>query len=80
MTPQEWFDRLAAELPDGEIVDVGDDEREALLDLARVAAHGSERWTAPITTFLVGIALADVAENDRVATLRRLVETFNRPA
>ena len=34
------------------------DEQTALLDLARVAAHTSERISAPISTFLVGVAYA----------------------
>jgi len=41
---------VALELPPGE-VDV-----TALLDLARDAAHGVARPSAPLTTFLVGLA------------------------
>ncbi len=48
-------------------------ETDALLDLARVAAHTSERWTAPISTFLVGVALAGVPPRERAARLRALV-------
>ena len=59
---QEWLDRVRAELA----AVVGDEaasyalsqaDVDDLLDLARVAAHDSgERMTAPITTYLVGIA------------------------
>ncbi len=33
-------------------------DQEMILDLARDAAHGVERKAAPITTFLLGIAIA----------------------
>jgi hypothetical protein len=62
VTPEDWFEQLRAALPD-EVPTVTDDERAALLDLARVAAHTSERWTAPVSTFLVGLAYADAARD-----------------
>lgn len=48
-----WVERIAAALgqPD-EPVDV-----RVLLDLARDAAHGVERPAAPLTTYLVGVAV-----------------------
>lgn len=88
MTPDAWFDELATALagqvgPDlpGARGDLGvtDDERDALLDLARVAAHTSERWAAPVSTFMVGVALHAVPAHERVAMLRRLVETLEPP-
>src|SRR4029453_2485576 len=36
---------------------VGDGEVEAILELARVAAHSSERRAAPVTTYLAGLVL-----------------------
>lgn len=83
MTPEAWFDELATALvgqmppdtpPPGGALGVTDDERDALLDLARVAAHTSERWAAPVSTFMVGVALHAVPASERVAMLRRLVE------
>ena len=88
MTPEAWFDELATALvgqmpPDspapGGALGVTDDERDALLDLARVAAHASERWAAPVSTFMVGVALHAVPAVERVAMLRRLVETMEPP-
>lgn len=53
-------------------------ERTALLDLARVAAHTSERITAPLSTYLAGLALASVPAEERseriAALVRRLEE------
>ena len=50
-TGREWIDRFAREIgaepPDDGCV-------EALLELASVAAHGSERLAAPIACYLVG--------------------------
>ncbi|MGZ8705712.1 MAG: DUF6457 domain-containing protein [Aeromicrobium sp.] len=55
-------------------------ERIGLLDLARVAAHTSERTSAPLTTYLVGLALASVPHTERAARIaalvRRLEESF----
>lgn len=36
----------------------GDIDTKALLDVARVAAHKVERRAAPITTYLMGLAVA----------------------
>jgi len=59
-----WLARFAAELPDGMDASLSVDERTALLDLARVAAHRSERIAAPLTTFLLGLALAGSPRGD----------------
>jgi len=59
----------AADLTDA----AGPAERAVLLDLARVAAHRSERIAAPITTFLAGVALAGLAPAERLARLRALL-------
>ena len=72
MTVQEWFDQLGAALPGGDVALSGE-EREVLLDLARVAAHESERWAAPLSTYLAGIALAGRDAGERVEVLRRVV-------
>jgi hypothetical protein len=73
--PDDWFAQLTAALP-GAPRDVTDAERVALLDLARVAAHTSERWTAPVSTFLVGLAYADAPAEARAAAVRELVAKF----
>jgi hypothetical protein len=76
VTPEIWLDQLTDALP-GDLAPVTDDERAALLDLARVAAHTSERWTAPVSTFLAGLAYADAAAPDRAAAIRALVDRFD---
>lgn len=71
MEPQDWLEELRNELP-STAPEVTEDEVEVLLDLARVAAHTSERWTAPISTFMAGVALADLAPDHRAARIREL--------
>lgn len=48
-------------------------ERTALLDLARVAAHTSERITAPLSTYLAGLALASIPAAERAGQIAALV-------
>ena len=48
-------------------------EIEAVLELARVAAHGSERRAAPVTTYLAGLVLGGAAPEAREAFLDDLV-------
>jgi len=49
----DWLERTAAEL--GIDAHLGDDDAEALLKIARIAAHTSDdRRTAPLLTYLVG--------------------------
>ncbi len=64
MTRQEWVERFATalgvEVPDEAAVD-------ALLDIAGVAAHGSERTAAPIACWLIGRAGIGVDEARRLA-------------
>jgi hypothetical protein len=49
----EWLDRVTKELGiDGQL---SDDDAEALLKIARIAAHTSDdRRSAPLLTYLVG--------------------------
>jgi hypothetical protein len=72
MDPERWLAQLRASLPGGAAA-VTEAEREALLDLARVAAHSSERWAAPVATFLAGVALSEVPPPERADVLRALV-------
>jgi hypothetical protein len=52
---------------------LGAEERTQLLDLARIAARRSHRTAAPMTTYVVGLALAGVPHADRLARLHDLV-------
>jgi hypothetical protein len=64
MTAREWIDAFAAKLG----IDPPDEATvEALLDLAGVAAHASERTAAPITCWLIGQAGVGVEEARRLA-------------
>lgn len=68
MELKQWLTALSAEL---EISDVTLDEDavHTLLDLARDSAHEVERVAAPLSTFLIGIAVG------RGATLGRAAAT-----
>jgi hypothetical protein len=82
--PDTWFTQLLAALEppaDGgpPVTPASDAEREALLDLARIAAHTSERWTAPVSTFLVGVRYAASPAEERAAAVRALVAALDDP-
>lgn len=70
----DWADAVVAELglPTG--VDV-----RTVLDLARDVAHGVDRPAAPLTSWLVGMAVADGADvDDVVERIRRLAATWEQ--
>lgn len=75
MSPEDWFVLLARALadPDAEREAVDAATRAALLDLARIAAHTSERWAAPVSTWLAGLAFAGLDRGERSERLARLV-------
>jgi hypothetical protein len=75
MTPEDWFEQLDAALP-GAAEPISEAERVALLDLARIAARASERWTAPVTTFIAGVALTRAPDASRESALRALVDAL----
>jgi hypothetical protein len=52
---------------------VGAGEVEAILELARVAAHSSERRAAPVTTYLAGLVLGGAAPEAREGFIDDLV-------
>ena len=62
---EEWVDEVARELGVEDEVDV-----DAILDLARVAAHEVERRAAPVTTYLVGLAVGRGADPE--ATFKKI--------
>jgi hypothetical protein len=77
VTVAEWMERLRAELGDDPALSLTPDEERALLELARVAAHSSERIAAPLTTFVAGIAMAGVPPGPaRAARLRSITEAL----
>ncbi|MGH3257559.1 MAG: DUF6457 domain-containing protein [Streptosporangiaceae bacterium] len=52
-TLDDWTDALCAELG----LDPKDVDQKAVLNLARVAAHAVDRPAAPLTTYVLGIAV-----------------------
>jgi hypothetical protein len=52
---------------------LGEGEIEAVLELARVAAHTAERRAAPVTAYLAGMVVAGAAPEAREAFLDDLV-------
>jgi hypothetical protein len=67
-----WIDAVRAELDLPADVNV-----DVVLDVARVAAHTVERPAAPVTTFLLGVAVAggmDISE--AAAKIQDLADTW----
>lgn len=56
MELREWLDTLSATIGTDDVA-VSNDVIHTLLDLARDSAHEVERVAAPLTTFLVGVAV-----------------------
>jgi hypothetical protein len=56
MELKQWLTTLCAELETSDVT-MDDDAVQTVLDLARDSAHEVERVAAPLTTFLVGIAV-----------------------
>jgi Domain of unknown function (DUF6457) len=64
MTAREWIERFAAELG---AEAPADDEFEAILDLAAVAAHDSERVAAPVACWIGGASERPLDELKQIA-------------
>ncbi len=64
MDSREWIDAFSTKVG---VTPPDDATVEALLDLAGVAAHASERTAAPITCWLLGQAGIGVDEARRLA-------------
>ncbi|MDH4334282.1 MAG: DUF6457 domain-containing protein [Chloroflexota bacterium] len=78
MSVDAWLARFAAELPEMGGSGLSADDRSALLDLARVAAHRSERIAAPLTTFLLGLALAGSPSEEWAARIGAIATRLDR--
>jgi hypothetical protein len=63
---RQWLATLAAEL-DVADVPLGDETVRRLLDLARDSAHQVTRVSAPLTTFVVGLAVGRGASLEAAA-------------
>lgn len=72
----EFFDRLAAQAGTARIAD---DEVTAVLDLARIVAHGTERRFAPLAAYAVGLGLpADTRPAERAEHVRNVIAAVQR--
>jgi hypothetical protein len=71
----DWMDRLRASLaPEADVgTGLSAEEERLILELARIAAHTSERIAAPLTTFVAGLALAGLPSEARAQRLRQLL-------
>jgi hypothetical protein len=63
---EEWVDNACAALG---LPALADDDRQTVLDLARDVAHGVVRPAAPLTAFLLGVAVGRGAD-PQVASLK----------
>lgn len=74
-----WARGLAADLGIEQVLDV-----DTVLDLAADAAHGVMRPAAPLTTFLVGLAIGQAGGDPTRVTevldhVRAAIETWDAP-
>jgi hypothetical protein len=82
MDLDEWLAALSAEIKTTD-VPLTDDTIRTVLDLARDSAHDVERVAAPLTTFLVGVAvgrggsLAAIAAQTTALALRNAPEVVD---
>ncbi|MDE3719972.1 MULTISPECIES: DUF6457 domain-containing protein [Nocardiopsis] len=67
MTLVEWAETVRVELGLAESEPLNKEDVERILDLARDAAHSIARPAAPLTTFLLGVAVGRGADPERAA-------------
>jgi hypothetical protein len=65
-------DRLAEALA----LEMTEAEKETVLELARIVAHGSERMYAPLSTFLTGQFVAELVRTAGVSRAEALTEAM----
>lgn len=72
---EDWMGAVCLELG----LDRGDIDRDLVLDLARDVAHGVARPGAPLTAYLLGLAVGrGAAARDAAARLTELAEDWQR--
>jgi hypothetical protein len=64
--PERFAEALALEMTEA--------EKETVLELARIVAHGSERMYAPLSTFLAGQFVAELVRTAGVSRTEALTE------
>lgn len=79
MALDDFLERLRIALgPADPGIELGMEEREAILELARVAAHRCERIAAPLTAFIVGAGLRDLAQPGRIEMIQSVTKSLAR--
>ena len=73
MTLERWVEEVSDALGIEQEVDA-----DVLLDVARVVAHRVERRAAPVTTYLMGLAVASRSGGDLTEVARTVVESARR--
>ena len=77
---ENYPDRLAGAMA----LELSEVEKETVLELARIVAHGSERMYAPLSTYLAGQFIAELVRNglpraealaEAVAVAKRTLDT-----
>lgn len=78
VTLSEWVETLTDRLDTDFAMD--EESMHIILDLARDAAHGIERPAAPLSTFLIGLAVGRGASlGAAAAQATELIQTMGRP-
>ncbi|RKS73354.1 hypothetical protein BZB76_4044 [Actinomadura pelletieri DSM 43383] len=73
---EDWIDAACRELG----LERGDIDRDLVLDLARDVAHGVARPGAPLTAYLLGLAVGRGAPaRDAAARLTEMADSWNTP-
>src|SRR3954466_10084158 len=71
---EDWMSEVCRELG----LDRGDIDRDLVLDLARDVAHGVARPGAPLTAYLLGLAVGrGIPARDAAARLTELAEAWD---
>jgi hypothetical protein len=69
----DWLERVRQVLGPSPDLALTGIERRLLLDLARIAAHASERVAAPLSTYLAGLVLSGLSPEERAERLAGIV-------
>ena len=67
-------DALAAMADALQVAPLSDGDQRLLLDCARDVAHSTQRRYAPLSTFMIGLALGQAGEPDRHSALQRAID------
>ena len=69
-------DALAAMAGALQVTPLTADDQRLLLDCARDVAHSTQRRYAPLSTFMIGLALGQAGDADRAVALQRAIEVL----